>query len=126
MVNQLQGQLENTRQEQEVTKKDGAALVGTKNTDDVSDTNYKRNKLLESHKATKLNELDKKECAYFVHMVGKAITRRFASTETALIRFSILTERKSSKTECLIPVKFWVDFTEKTTSLVLDKRRVLS
>jgi hypothetical protein len=124
MVSQLQGQLNNTRQEQEEDEKAVAALAGRKNMDDVSDMNNKRDSLLESHKATKLSELDKKECAYFVDRAGKII-RRIASSGMAIMRYSILTERKSSKTECLIPVKFRVDFTKKTTSLVLDERRML-
>jgi hypothetical protein len=115
----------NTRQEQEEAKEAIAALTGGKNTDDVSDMNDERDNLLESNKATKLSELDKKECAYVVDRVGKIIRRRIASSGMAIMRFSILTERKSSKRECLIHVKFQVDFTKKTTSLVLDESRML-
>jgi hypothetical protein len=120
MVSQLQDQSNNTRQEQEEAKKAVAALAGRKNMDN------ERDNLLESDKATKLSELDKKECAYFVDRARKLMRRRFASSGRAIIRFSILTERKSSKTECLIPVKLQVNFIEKTTSLVLDERRILS
>jgi hypothetical protein len=125
MVSQLQGQLDNTRQEQEEVKKACAASTGRKNMDDISDMNNKRDNLSKSDKAIKLSELDKKECAYFVDRAGKIIRRRIASSGMVMMRFSILTERKSSKTECLIPVKFQVDFTKKTTSLVLDERRLL-
>jgi hypothetical protein len=125
MVGQLQDQLNNTRQEQEEAKEAIAALTGRKNMDDVSDMNDERDNLLESDKVTRLSELNKKECAYFVDRAGKIIRRRIASSGMAIMRFSILTERKSSKTECLIPVKFRVDFTKKTTSLVLDERRML-
>jgi hypothetical protein len=120
MVSQLQDQSNNTRQEQEEAKKAVAALAGRKNMDN------ERDNLLESDKATKLSELDKKECAYFVDRARKLMRRRFASSGRAIIRFCILTERKSSKTECLIPVKLQVNFIEKTTSLVLDERRILS
>ena len=126
MVSQLQGQFNNTMEEQDDAKKAGAALVGTKNTDDVSDMNNERDNLLESHKATKLSEQDKKECAYFVDRAGKLLRRRFASSESVIVRFSILTERRNSKTECLIPVKLEVNFIEKITSLTLDKRRISS
>jgi hypothetical protein len=125
MVSQLQGQFNNTMEEQDDAKKAGAALVRTKNTDDVSDMNNERDNLLESHKATKLSEQDKKECAYFVDRAGILMRRKFASSGSATVRFSILTERRNSKTECLIPVKFRVDFTKKTTSLILDERRML-
>jgi hypothetical protein len=126
MVSQLQDQLNNTREEQEEAKKAVAVLIGRKNMDGVSDMNKERDNLLESHKATKLSEQDKKECAYFVDRAGKLMRRRFASSERAIVRFSILTERRSSKTECLIPVKLDVNFIEKTTSLILDERRISS
>jgi hypothetical protein len=119
-VSQLQDQSNNTRQEQEEAKKAVGALAGRKNMDN------ERDNLLESHKATKLSEQDKKECADFVDRAGKLLRRRFASSESAIVRFSILTERRNSKTECLIPVKLEVNFIEKITSLTLDKRRISS
>jgi hypothetical protein len=70
MVSQLQDQLNNTSEEQEEAKKAVAVLIGRKNMDGVSDMNKERDNLLESHKATKLSEQDKKECAYFVDRPG--------------------------------------------------------
>jgi hypothetical protein len=124
MESQLQSQLNNAKQELVEAKEMIASLQERKKVEDVQSMDNERDRLVGADRVTKISERDKKGCAVFVNKFRELIQRRITNVGRASIRFSILANRKNTKSEFLIPVIFKVNFNDMSTSLVLDESRI--
>jgi hypothetical protein len=125
MVGHLQSQLNSTKQEQQETKNEGAAIQGGqgKNIKDVPDLGSEQiGLIIKADPVSRMSKTERRDLSLYLCGWGEQ-TKKIASQGEAMLEFYKIIRHKRTKLGYLVPVKFMVDFTRKTTSFVLDESR---
>jgi hypothetical protein len=122
-VKRLRTLLEEKDKEHKATKELVATLQEAQNIDDMPELVDNKIGPVEIKNLSKINQFDRRGYQILASRFAELIKRKLQAESKAAIKFYVLGKDRTTNIEYMVPVSFIVDFTNKTTDLILDETR---
>jgi hypothetical protein len=122
-VKRLRTLLEEKDKEHKATKELVATLQEAQNIDNMPELVDNKIGPVEIKNLSKINQFDRRGYQILASRFAELIKRKLQAESKAAIKFYVLGKDRTTNIEYMVPVSFIVDFTNKTTDLILDETR---